>query len=324
MGIKTRFFIMSDTHGAAFEAKEAQKADVVIHCGDLTEESKIFEIRDTLQFLKSLDARTKLVIPGNHDFTLDIPKFQANISAANIEDENLIRREFGEYGEARRLFDEAKRDGIIFLDEGNHNINLENGARLRIYASPYTPGDRTWGFTYPPGSQHDFSIDQGVDVIVTHGPPEGIFDKNSDKEKRLGCKSLFAAVAQTKPRLHCFGHVHGGWGARLVTWRDQLGDSPPSHFTAIDNNRSVFIEKLANMVPREHDTKEMQEEKAAKLESYSRDGFISTSHCTGDEAPIQRGAQTLFVNAAIEGSTDALPIQPPWLVDIELDPTLDN
>ncbi|KAI2625704.1 ser/Thr protein phosphatase family protein [Hypoxylon sp. NC1633] len=326
MAIKTRFFIISDTHGAAFETKEAQQADVAIHCGDLTEESKITEIHAALQFLKSLKARKKLVIAGNHDFTLDVPTFKTNLAEAGLlQEEYLIKQEFGEYGEARRLFNEAAKDGIVFLDEGTHDIDLENGARLRVYASPYTPGDRSWGFSYPPKSNQNFSIDQAVDVVITHGPPAGIFDRNSDKEKRLGCESLFSAVAQAKPRLHCFGHVHGGWGARFVTWKDQLGDSP-SHFTAIDNSRSITLEKLANLVPtaRENDMREVRERKAAKLNSYLRDGFCSTSHCAGDERPIQHGAQTLFVNAAIEGLSGTLPIQPPWLVDIELDSILDT
>lgn len=324
MSIKTRFFIISDTHGAEFEVKEAQSADIVIHCGDLTEESKIEEIRNALQFLKSLKATLKLVIAGNHDFTLDLPTFRSNITDANPPlEEDLVQKEFGEYGEARRLFDEAAADGIVFLDEGHYDFNLENGAHLKVFASPYTPGDRTWGFSYPPGSKRSFAIDKDVDVVITHGPPAGIFDRNTDKEKRLGCECLFAAIARAKPRLHCFGHIHRGWGAKLVTWRDQLND-PPSHFTDIDNSRSVVLEKLANLIPtaKEQNMAEVKARKARKLERYSRDGFCATSHCTGDEAIIQHGAQTLFVNAAIEGSSDSFPVQPPWLVDIELGATL--
>jgi predicted phosphodiesterase len=321
MGIKTRFFIISDTHGAEFEIKEAQRADVVIHCGDLTEESKIEEIRSTLQFLKGLKATLKLVIAGNHDFTLDLPTFRSNIKNANPPlEEHLVQKEFGEYGEARRLFDEAINDGIVFLDEGHHNFNLTNGAYLKVFASPYTPGDHTWGFSYPPGSEHNFLIDKDIDVVITHGPPAGILDKNTDKEKRLGCERLFTAIARSKPRLHCFGHVHRGWGARLVTWRDQLHD-PPSHFTDIDNSRSMVLEKLANLIPTTQDMTDVKARKAKKLEGHLNNGFCS--HCAGDEVAIQQGIQTLFVNAAIEGSSN-FPVQPPWLVDIELAATLNE
>jgi predicted phosphodiesterase len=108
--INTRIFIMSDTHGSEFEIKDAQQAHVVIHCGDLTEQSKIEEVRSSLRFLQSLKAPLKLVIPGNHDFTLDEPTFGRNIASANPPFEPaLVAQEFGEYGEARRLFDEGLR-----------------------------------------------------------------------------------------------------------------------------------------------------------------------------------------------------------------------
>jgi hypothetical protein len=33
----------------------------------------------------------------------------------------------------------AAQAGVTFLDEGHHQIDLSNGARLQVYASPYTP-----------------------------------------------------------------------------------------------------------------------------------------------------------------------------------------
>ena len=59
---------MSDTHGFEFDVNGAQLADFVIHCGDLTEQSKIKEVRSSLQFLRKLNAPVKLLIAGNHDF----------------------------------------------------------------------------------------------------------------------------------------------------------------------------------------------------------------------------------------------------------------
>ena len=45
MSVKIQFLIMSDTHASPFDIKPGHKADVVIHCGDLTEESKLDEHR---------------------------------------------------------------------------------------------------------------------------------------------------------------------------------------------------------------------------------------------------------------------------------------
>ncbi|KAK9419439.1 putative Calcineurin-like phosphoesterase domain-containing protein [Seiridium unicorne] len=318
MGVKTRLLIISDTHGKIFPIHEdEQRADVAIHCGDLTDESKIDEFRRTIELLRRLPVPLKLVISGNHDLTLDEPAFRRALSDTPQDIEpDLITREFGHFGESRRLFEEAKDAGIVFLDEGNYQFTLENGANLRIYASPYTPSNGGGAFQYPHHTNHDFALAEGTHVSVTHGPPKGIMDY-TDSKKRAGCPQLFSAIAKTKPLLHCFGHIHEGWGAKLVTWRDHLGDSP-SHFSAIDNDKSLVIEKLSNLSPSKFDTAESILEKTQRVQSYANKGCCSTSHCLGDKNPINHGTQTLFINASIQGRENELPVHPPWIVDIEL------
>ncbi|KAK2762209.1 hypothetical protein FQN54_001218 [Arachnomyces sp. PD_36] len=300
------------------EVKPTQHADVAIHCGDLTEESKIEEFRTTLQLLKNIDAPLKLVIAGNHDFTMDIPAYKkkvAELEARESVEPELLRKVYGDYGEARRLFEEAKAEGITFLDEGTHRFRLQNNALLTVYASPYTPAFGDWGFQYPPVEGRDFSIEKGVDVVLTHGPPQGILDRTDNK--RAGCSDLFQAVARARPRLHCFGHIHVGWGAKLVTWRDQPSEKP-SHFTDIDNDKSALIENLSGLRGSKFDTPEILEEKSKKLKRYEGERCRTTSHGRADPNPLHFGSQTLFVNAAIEGPSDERPVQLPWLVDIEL------
>ncbi|KAF6840322.1 hypothetical protein CMUS01_03976 [Colletotrichum musicola] len=141
--IATRFLILSDTHvqGTASDYAPNESFDVVIHCGDLTQHSKLAELRDTLEMLSGLRAPLKLVIAGNHDFTLDSDAFKSKIEEANrINGEplapELIDREFGADGEARRLMKDAEQHDIMFLDEGTHEFYLQNGGFLRVYASP--------------------------------------------------------------------------------------------------------------------------------------------------------------------------------------------
>ena len=301
-----------------------QRADVVIHCGDLTDGSKLEEFRDAIHLLKELNAPLKLAIAGNHDFTMNIPAFEKKVAEASPPlDPVLVVKEYGTLGEARKLFEEAKDAGIMFLDEGTHCFTLENGALLTVYASPYTPAMGTWGFQCHPERGHKFDIESRVDVAVTHGPPKGIMDYTHGRE-RAGCLNLFAAIARARPRIHCFGHIHEGWGAKLVTWRDNAGEHP-THFTAIDNDKSLLIEKLAGLKPSRFDTQEDAEQKLKKLERYDQDKCCTTSHCAEDEYPLEHGKQTLFVNAAFSGSED-LPVQRPWLVDIELPraPSMDS
>ncbi len=78
--IKTRFLIISDTHAArplpaegnedlAFRAP-LPKADVLLHCGDLTMVGLLHEYETTMALLEGIDADLKLVIAGNHDISL--------------------------------------------------------------------------------------------------------------------------------------------------------------------------------------------------------------------------------------------------------------
>ena len=315
--VKTRLLIVSDTHGLGFnsENRPFKSAVVALHCGDLTDGSKLEEFRTTIQLLKDLDAPLKLAIAGNHDFTMDIPAFERKVAEASPPlDPTLVAKEYGLPEEARQLFSQARDAGIVFLDEGTHHFKLKNGATLRIYASPFTPSQGQWGFQYPPDSGHKFSIDEGVDVVITHGPPKGILDISYGRE-RTGCQDLFAAVAQSRPRLHCFRHIHEGWGAKLVAWREKR-QPKPSHFTAIDNSRARMIAKLASLEPSEHDDPQEAEQKVRRLKRYDRDRCCTTSHCSEDDHPLKPNEHTLFVNAALYDSGSFA--QRPWLVEIDL------
>ena len=316
--MKTRLLIISDTHGMDLNLADI-RADVAIHCGDLTDGSKLNEFRTTINILKEIYAPLKLAIAGNHDFTLDDVKFEKKVAEVVPPlDPELVAKEYGTIGGVKQIFEDAKEASIILLDEGTHHFTLQNGARLTVYASPYTPALGGWGFQYRRKQGHNFSIEKEVDVVMTHGPPKGIMDYTHGRD-RAGCADLFAAVAHAKPRLHCFGHIHEGWGAKLVTWRNTY-DERPTHFTAIDNFSSHVIETLASLEPSRFDSKEEAAQKLTRLERYKLARCCQTSHCTGDEYPVN-SEKTLFVNASIRDG-EGLLTQSPWLVDIELPRTI--
>lgn len=176
--IKTRFLIVSNTHGRKFtpETKPLQRADVAIHCGDLTTGSLLEEMRTALQLLKDIDAPLKLVIAGNHDFTLHLPTFQSKVAEVYPPVEpDLVAKTYSDYGELRRLFEDAKDGGVMFLDQRTHPFTLSNLALLTVYPSPYTPSLGDWAFQYHPDQGHDFQIEKGVDVVITHGPREDLW-----------------------------------------------------------------------------------------------------------------------------------------------------
>ena len=54
-------------------------------------------------------------------------------------------------------------------------------------------------------------IPADTDVLVTHGPPRGILDRNYSGD-RIGDKAPSKRVEVVRPRLHLFGHVHDNNG----------------------------------------------------------------------------------------------------------------
>jgi Icc-related predicted phosphoesterase len=69
---------------------------------------------------------------------------------------------------------------------------------------------------YPRGSaarKYWDQIPDNLDVLITHGPPFGILDQVTPGGTHLGCEELLKAVQEKKPKVHVFGHIHGGAGA---------------------------------------------------------------------------------------------------------------
>jgi predicted phosphodiesterase len=138
--VKTRFLIISDTHSASPTQNATNsnvafrpplpKADVLLHCGDLTMVGHLYEYERTLDMLESIDAELKLVIAGNHDISLDDTYFKRKgeyMHRRHGYDEDLPVK-------AREMWlgDRAKRTGVTYLEEGTHTFTLKTGAKLRV------------------------------------------------------------------------------------------------------------------------------------------------------------------------------------------------
>lgn len=278
------------------------EVDVVLHCGDLTKRTRLPEYEATFAMLRAIRAPLKLAIAGNHDVTLD-EDYWVNRWGGPKEDIAPIRK----------VIEDAKEDGVQYLTEGVYEFNLDNGARLKVYASQCTPMYGGWGFQYIGG--HDFDIPSDVDVAMTHGPPLGVLDVARMSQSNAGCPHLFKAIHRARPKIHCFGHIHEAWGMQLARWRE--GDGTPDRCaTVIDAEKSPKMELVDVMLVKGIKNPAVIQQRRQKLVEWSMQRGILLDLTQGD-LKLEEGEQTLFLNAAIM-DVRYKPTQLPWLVDLEL------
>ena len=170
-----------------------------------------------------------------------------------------------------------------------------NLSRLQIYASQYQPEFGVWAFNYHRNTDRfNPSADvtrvkalnpvpswPEVDIMLTHGPPYGILDTTWADEE-AGCQHLRQAVQRCRPRLHCFGHIHEGWGAERTNWST-------GHSERVDIDEARALEQ--------------------------RSVYLDLTESGG--SPLKYGDETVFVNAAIMNKRYR-PKNAPWLVDLDL------
>jgi predicted phosphodiesterase len=355
--IKTRILIISDTHGLVpspqdeaelqhdsddtFSSTSSKdfsstaelvfvsafrhplpQADVAIHCGDLTKGSGLAEYRATFSLLASLDAPLKIAIPGNHDMALD-PTYWVD-RYLRWEPEGEIKDRRKRYPAVVRgmIADAARSAGVrVLVEEGTYDFVLANGARLRVFASPWTPSYGGWPFQYR--GPHEFDVREGTDVVVTHGPPKGVLDRTLFRAEEAGCRYLLEAVARARPRVHCFGHIHEGWGARLRRWKVE-GEG----VGAVEEGE-VVVDDLETLEGTGADSMRVREQKLARRNEWAEKRARIVDLCSsrgndgsdedGSSLPraFEPGKDTLFINSAIVNIAYK-PRNIPWLVDLEL------
>lgn len=202
---------VSDTHNN-FPILPA--GDVLIHAGDLTENGSFAEVQAGLTWLSSQPFQHKLFIAGNHDVLLDEDflnqyperRYGQEKTAADLD-----------WGSVKYL-----RDSCVTLDvtlQGGglrHESHKESTSRrMTVFGSPWTPKYGISAFQYPPEDADHWSskfkvLRERPDIIVTHGPPKYHLDARDFY--RAGCPYLGIEIAELRPKLHVFGHIHVGHG----------------------------------------------------------------------------------------------------------------
>lgn len=203
----TRIVLISDTHGQ-HDRLEVPDGDILIHAGDISHFGELEDVEAFDAWLAELPHRHKIMIAGNHDFAFERRAAEAE---ALIEHATYLR------------------------DAG---VTVEG---LEIWGSPWTPEFFQWAFMLPRGEELAAKwaqIPESTDVLVTHGPPAGILDR-THTGKEAGCEALRERVAELRPALHVFGHIHeargtdrregadGGRGDTLFVNASCPGDGEP-------------------------------------------------------------------------------------------------
>jgi predicted phosphodiesterase len=284
--VPTRVMVVSDTHEHCFDGTLMPEVDILIHTGDLTNYGQHASLRECVRMMGTIDAELRLVIAGNHDLSLDTVRL-----IENMDEEQYA----GYHKSALEIMNGplAKENGVTYLEEGTHTFTLKSGATFKVYASPYTRGNGDWAFCYrrleDPFNEHDGSdrplpknpIPAGVHIVMTHGAPYSVLDQVDCRN--LGCPKLLRALGRVRPLMHCFGHIHEGYGAHIVTW---TGDG-----------------------------KVTEPEKASPTATEQINEYPYTN-----EWPIKPGEQTLMVNASTMKKTSRghKPINKPFVVILDL------
>jgi Icc-related predicted phosphoesterase len=197
-----RLLHVSDTHSMHNQIEASYpfpEADILIHTGDLTNRGSMEEFHSVNEWLGRIRHRFKhiLIIAGNHDVhgnngETDLKAVLGNATVLHHEVADEVLKEFG----------------------------------LRVYGSPWC----AWKPAVDPGGHgHLFNkIPDVIDVLMTHGPPEDIFDTAGYEMRGSKIKlypwgsssDLSDAIKRAKPLAHMFGHLHEQRG---VYQRDQAG-----------------------------------------------------------------------------------------------------
>lgn len=168
----------------------------------------------------------KIVIAGNHDITMETDYYVNSPHGGKRFHRQLFNsKSFDalDYSkQCRKLIETYSYPSYSYLEDSSCHLVDPNSSNntptdLLVYGAPWQPEFYDWAYNLPLGARLKEKWDQipdGVDVLITHGPPHGILDAAADGHL-CGCPDLRDTITQrVKPRLHIFGHIHEAYGKK--------------------------------------------------------------------------------------------------------------
>jgi len=196
-----RITLISDTHTKheelLWDKMDLPGGDLLIHAGDIMNSG--YNSNDITNFCSWFDTLEqydhKVFIAGNHDRKFEDKPEQA------LEIVNSYKN-------------------ITYLQDDWVKVGIDE-EMAKIYGSPWQPEFYNWAFNLPKGGPGLMSkweaIPTNTDILITHGPPQDHLDMSGPpyNEPHLGCALLREKVDEQPPKIHVFGHIHGGYGYKF-------------------------------------------------------------------------------------------------------------
>jgi Icc-related predicted phosphoesterase len=179
------FCFISDTHCKHKQVDiDLTGVDFLICTGDFTSVGKEHEVHNFNKWIGSLgmDKEHIIVVCGNHDFW-----FERN---------------------TRNRIDQVCTN-FTYLQEEAYECE-----GVKFYGAPHQPEFYNWAFNVPRGEPLRkiwAKIPDDTDVLLTHGPPWSILDRNREGTC-CGCEELQLRVEELDLKIHAFGHIHESHG----------------------------------------------------------------------------------------------------------------
>mmetsp|Transcript_98799 Transcript_98799/g.205965 ORF Transcript_98799/g.205965 Transcript_98799/m.205965 type:complete len:326 (+) Transcript_98799:48-1025(+) len=209
-----RILHISDTHGLHREIEDKfplPEADILLHTGDFTNGCLEDELKDFDDWLGDLSARYphRIAVCGNHEvYKGPLPQEELSDLITRRRTKNLIKN-------ATVLDHET-------IEVLGLKIFGSNWCPWHTSALPGGEGDslqgwrhelrELWRASRPSETLKDHRFDEipeGPDILMTHGPADGILDAFEMARCPYGSsKELYAAIIRTRPRVHLHGHLH--------------------------------------------------------------------------------------------------------------------
>ena len=196
---------ISDTH-CKWNKITIPECDLLVSSGDYSFKGEFHVVRDFHKWLNKQPAKHIVSGQGNH--------------------ERYVEADFE--GAKKIALEECPR--VHFMEEGR--VEIEG---VKIWISPMTPFFCDWSYNRAPSEKDEMmvvdysrgkiklvksiwphwqAIPNDTQILITHGPPQGILDQTTYasgdlRSEPLGCPLLMKRIKELKKLdLHFFGHIH--------------------------------------------------------------------------------------------------------------------